>query len=130
MNVDWWAAFQGLIDVDPAQAGLQPDKAFVARGVQMSGAPLFASYSGEVRTESFVPLGRTYASAPPPPHTPHTLCQRMAVAEAATVHPPQPMSTHPGAKEWVERPPVFNAYEALLCVRGVLFACCPFCNPP
>ena len=48
MDVDWWAAFQGLIEVDPAQAGLQPDKDFVARGVQMSGAPLFANYSGEL----------------------------------------------------------------------------------
>ena len=51
MEVDWWAAFRGLIEVDPAQAGLRPDKAFVARGVPMSGAPLFANCGGEERTE-------------------------------------------------------------------------------
>ena len=47
VGTDWWAAFRGIIEVDPAQAGLTPDKDFVARGVQMAGAPLFGNYTGE-----------------------------------------------------------------------------------
>ena len=39
-----------------------------------------------------------------PPHTPHTQCHRMGVAEAATEHPHQPASIHPGGNEWAERP--------------------------
>ena len=46
-GTDWWAAFRGIIEVDPTQAGLSPDKCFVARGVQMAGAPLFGNCSGE-----------------------------------------------------------------------------------
>ena len=50
-------------------------------------------------------LLRAVLLAPPLSCTPPMLCQRMAVAEAAVAHPQQPMSSHPGANEWVERLP-------------------------
>ena len=40
----------------------------------------------------------------------------MAVAEAATAHPHQPTTTHPGRKEWVERSPS-STFPALLYFR-------------
>ena len=57
VDTDWWAAFRGIIEVDPTQAGLSPDKDFVARGVQMAGAPLFCNYAGKRCAPALRPPG-------------------------------------------------------------------------